>query len=197
MGNKNFFREECVFFDNGRVASGIKQMQNDYMAIGKEIAYLKEDGAEKTGNKEKIKELLTRQYEILQVMCFQGSQNFNNIGNCIKWMGNFKNDFLECLYGLQAYADGNHEEAFDRLKGYSEQHKGFGDHYLLNLVFGELLLERNNYKLAEFYLKNAVLLCPESVDAHIKLMEVYQVVGNIAGVDTEEKIVELLRCNVC
>ena len=196
MGNKNFFREECIFFDDGRVASGIKHLQNDYMTISKEIEYLKEN-ASKSDGKEKIRGLLIRQYEILKVMCFQGSQNFNNIDNCIKWMGNIKDEFMDCLLGLKAFSEGDKEEAFEKLKEYSEQHKGFGDHFLLNKVYGELLWERGNVEMAKFYVQNAVLLCPEDIESHEMLLDIYRSVNNSDGIGIEEQIIDLLRCNIC
>lgn len=195
MGNKNFFREECIFFDDGRVASGIKHLQNDYITISKEINYLKENVSAKNDEKEKIKGLLIRQYEILKVMCFQGSQNFNNIDNCIKWMGNIKDEFLDCLLGLKAYSEGNKEESFEKLKKYSEKHKGFGDHFLLNKIYGELLLERDSIELARFYVQNAVLLCPEDIESHKILLGIYKSINYSDGIATEEKIIDLLRSN--
>ena len=195
--NTNYFRDECIFFDNGRVASGLKQMEKDFNIISSELNHIKETLPEGTERDKKTQELVLKQYEMTKVACFQGSQNIKNIDNCITWALNIKYDFIDCLYGLKSFAQNDKAAAFDKLNNYLVKHKAFGDHFLLNRVYGELLIERGNIMESMKYMQNAVMLCPDDLYSHEKLLHIYQLLNDIEAITTEERIIEVLRYNEC
>ena len=47
------------------------------------------------------------------------------------------------------------------------------------------------------YMQNAVMLCPDDLYSHEKLLHIYQLLNDIEAITTEERIIEVLRYNEC
>lgn len=193
LGDENYFRKECTFFDNGRVEAGIKEIQADYQKLTTEIEFLKKARADDGGTKEKLQYLYTRQRDMMHLMCYQASQNIKNIDECIQMAESVKYDFLPCLKALEAYYDGRYDEAERLLAGYLKSHVDFGTHYLVNKVWATLMFQRENYREATRYALRAVDACPEDAEIHHLLLELGRC-GNIQRIiDDETKIIQLLE----
>ena len=193
MGKEDFFRAEVACFDDGRVASLINRMKDDYEKIITEIDVVTRQCKSDSNYKERLNYLYRRQYEIIYSMSFQASQNLKNIDSSINLWGNIKDDFLLCLEGLKLYKQGIKEESFSKLTAYLHKHHTFGSHYLLNKVYGTLLYEKKQYNEAEIYLHRVTQICPEDAAVHRIMQEVYQRRGERRGAEVEAAILNLLE----
>ena len=192
LGNENYFRQEVNFFDDGRVAAGINRINEDYKKLLTEIEFVKDNYKDDEDKIERLNFLYGRQYEFLKTITFQASQNFKNIDNCINMLGNIKNDFSLCLEGLKAYSSGNKDEAFSKLTAYLKLKNSFEDHYLLNKIYGTMLYEKNSYDEAEPYLYKITQICPEDLEVHNMMKNIYHTLGNSNGEFVEQEIISIL-----
>lgn len=190
-GEENFFRREVTYYDDGRIAAGIKQMQEDYAKIAEEITFVQKNGG--ADKKARLEFLYKRQYEIVRLMAFQGSQSMKNVAGCLKLMEGLEDDFSLCLKALLAYDSGAHQEAYEILTAYITKHHSFGPHYLLHKVYGELLYERQEIEKAATFFFNVTQLCPDDVENHRRLADIYRRQKKDAAAYREDEIVALLE----
>ena len=192
LGDENFFRHEVSFFDEGRVISGIKQMENDYKKIATEIDFIKCTGKKTSENSARLNFLYCRQLEILQTIAFQSSQRIEKISSCLKLLENLKSDFTFCLEGLQFYVDGDIDGARKKFDEYLAKHENFGEHYQLNKIYGLIKFRDGDYESAKFYLQKVTQICPEDVDIHSTLITIYNHLGYRKAEQAGQKILKLL-----
>ena len=181
LGDENFFREECTFFDDGRVNTGIDRIKEDYKKIATEIEFVKSTCQQDKDYKERLVYLYQRQYELLVLMAYQSSQNSHNIDSAIKLLDGLNDSLEQGLKGLQFYFNGNKGEAYKNLCNYAQNPKAFGDHYLMNKVYGFLLIDGNSFRQAIHFLLIAARNCPEDIEIHRGLFKCYSHTDNQIG----------------
>ncbi len=192
MSDENFFREEITCFDDGRVEAGVIKLQKDYNDVCTEMKFLKDAAANAPDTKDKLNYLYQRQYEMLKAYAFEASQNLNNIDNCLEIMQGLKDDFCLCLQGLKAYAENDRADAFGKLTEYLKLKKTFGRHYLINKIYGLMLFEQGMSDEAGIFLQRVTQICPEDVEVHEKMKEIYHKQGNERGEKIESDILKVL-----
>ncbi|WP_303816644.1 hypothetical protein [Selenomonas ruminantium] len=193
LGDENFFREECTFFDDGRVKSGIDRIKGDYQKLVTEIDFVKNTCQQDKDYKARLDYLYQRQYELLILMAYQSSQNPKNIDSAIKLLDGLNTPLEQGLKGLQFYFNENKEEAYKSLCSYAQNPKVFGCHYLMNKVYGLLLIEGNRFQQAIPFLLIAAKNCPEDLEIHQGLATCYAQTNNQTGVNNEYSIIKLLE----
>lgn len=192
MGNENYFRDEIIFYDEGRVISGIIHIKNDLKKIDTEIEFVKKSYDENDEKKDKLNFLYNKQHEYIKLISFHGSQNIKNIDESIAIWGDIKDNFIICLYGIKEYINNNKDEAYRLLNIYLDKGYSFENHYLLNKIYGEIMFEKKSYAEAYKFFIKAIQYCPEDIDIHLKLKEIYQYIGNENKLKVTNDIINIL-----
>ena len=97
--------------------------------------------------------------------------------------------------GLKAYNMGDEAKAFEKLTEYLNKRENFGDHYLLNKIYGTLLYNKNHFSESEKYLYKVTQICPEDIQVHNMMKVIYHNLNNSNGEKVEESILKLLGVN--
>ena len=189
LGSGDFFRREVEFFDVGYIETGINRIREDYDKILTEIDFVKKTSDDNA----RLNFLYKRQLNFLEAMTFILSQIPENIDKCLDLIEGLKSDFQLCLEGLKFYYAGDIEKARLKFEKYLGKHGNFGEHYILNKIYGELELQRKDFDSAKFYLQKVTEICPEDAETHRYLAEVYKKLGYHEAVRVEENILNLLE----
>ncbi|WP_415941521.1 hypothetical protein [Mitsuokella multacida] len=192
LGDENFFREECTFFDDGRVKSAIDRIKSDYEKISNEISFIKNTSKQDDDLVQKLKYLYERQFKLLVLMAYQASQNYKNIDSSLQLINGFDTPLLFGLKGIQFYINNDMENSYRNLTVYLKKEGGFGDHYLMNKIYGELLIEGKEYRDAIPFLIRVIKNRPEDIETHRLLIKCYQYSGDTDKLNVEKAIVKLL-----
>jgi predicted Zn-dependent protease len=192
LGDENFFREECTFFDDGRVKSAIDRIKKDYEKISTEISFIKKTSKHDDDSNQKLKYLYERQFKLIVLMAYQASQNYKNIDSSLQLIDGFDTSLSLGIKGIQLYIQNDKENSYRKLTAYIQETGSFGDHYLMNKIYGMLLIEGKNYRNAIPFLIRAVKNHPEDIETHQLLMECYQQIDCFEKSNLEKDIVELL-----
>ena len=192
LGDENFFREECTFFDDGRVKSAIDRIKKDYEKISTEISFIKKTSKHDDDSNQKLKYLYERQFKLIVLMAYQASQNYKNIDSSLQLIDGFDTSLSLGIKGIQLYIQNDKENSYRKLTAYIQETGSFGDHYLMNKIYGMLLIEGKSYRNAIPFLIRAVKNHPEDIETHQLLMECYQQIDCFEKSNLEKDIVELL-----
>lgn len=192
LGDENFFREECTFFDDGRVKSAIDRIKKDYEKISTEILFIKKTSKHDDDSNQKLKYLYERQFKLIVLMAYQASQNYKNIDSSLQLIDGFDTSLSLGIKGIQLYIQNDKENSYRKLTAYIQETGSFGDHYLMNKIYGMLLIEGKSYRNAIPFLIRAVKNHPEDIETHQLLMECYQQIDCFEKSNLEKDIVELL-----
>ncbi|WP_415346431.1 tetratricopeptide repeat protein, partial [Clostridium perfringens] len=101
--------------------------------------------------------------------------------------------FNIALDGVESYLLGDLNKAKVLLGNYYSQLNKLPNHYLINKIYGTILLNEKEYDLALEILRRAVEIVPDDLDLHIKLRALYSIKSDIVGIKIEEDIIELLE----
>lgn len=183
--------KENLFYENGfleesDIYAQIETIKENILKLDKEIRFQTEN---KRSNDELQKLFIERENEKMNLI-YLASNNINYIDSLIN-ITNKNNRFYGCLLGLRYYKDGNKEKAYSLLDEWLDQKKYFENHFLLNIVFSELVLEKDISR-AYKCLQEALRLRPGDINLHKKLLKVYQISNNKIGIKTEKDILNLL-----
>lgn len=192
LGDENFFREECTFFDDGRVKSAIDRIKKDYEKISTEISFIKKTSKHDDDSNQKLKYLYERQFKLIVLMAYQASQNYKNIDSSLQLIDGFDTSLSLGIKGIQLYIQNDKENSYRKLTAYIQETGSFGDHYLMNKIYGMLLIEGKSYRNAIPFFIRAVKNHPEDIETHQLLMECYQQIDCFEKSNLEKDIVELL-----
>lgn len=190
--DENFFMHEVNFFDDGRAASVVKEFQTHLKEIDIEYKFVKEIG----GEQDKIDFLNEKRYEYIRGILIVSSQNLKNIERCIDLYGENRDDFYPCLLALKYYKDNKYDEAFELLKNNFKSGKDYSKHYVLNKIYGMMLYRHGYHSEAHIHLYLAAQVCPEDIEIHRKLKELYLINGNDYAKKTEQDVIDLLGGDV-
>ena len=193
LGDENFFRLECNFYDEGRVSSGIASLQKDYAKISTEVDFVRQTSDSSPETTERLNFLQQRQLEILETMAFQSSQRLEKIPACLNLLRGLKLNFSICLEGLREYQDGNIKASQCYLEKYLAIHGEFGNHYQLNKIYGNIKFDNGDYIAAKIYLQRVTQICPEDSEVHQRLSEIYSRLNDSDAARVNRDIFKLLE----
>lgn len=156
--------DETSFYDLGYMQSQIKRIQNEVVRISKELEINVELDEKSEYAVNKRQELIGQREVLLMHMIYLASNSFKNLEDCKKMAKGYRFSFMECVDGLQEYNAGNKNNAFDILENYFNNYGRVKKHFLINKVFGLLLLDRNEYQKATPYLTCALQFVPDDIE---------------------------------
>lgn len=156
--------DETSFYDLGYMQSQIKRIQNEFARISKELEINMELDEKSEYAVNKRQELIGQREVLLMHMIYLASNSFKNLEDCKKMAKGYRFSFMECVDGLQEYNAGNKNNAFDILENYFNNYGRVKNHFLINKVFGLLLLDRNEYQKAAPYLTCALQFVPDDIE---------------------------------
>lgn len=170
--------DETSFYDVGYMQTQIERIKKELNRITNELSVqleLKDDSD--YAKKHKL-ELLEQRERLLFHMVFLASNSFSNLDNCVKLADGHHWDFITCIQGLQEYHAGQKDRAFQRIEAYYRQHGSIKQHFLINKVFGLLLVEKGQYQKAIPFLTYALQFVPDDTECLKHLELCYQKGGN-------------------
>lgn len=166
--------DETSFYDLGYMQSQIKRIQNEIARISKELEINVELDEKSEYAVSKRQELIGQREVLLMHMIYLASNSFKNLEDCKKMAKGYRFSFMECVDGLQEYNAGNKNNAFDILENYFNNYGRVKNHFLINKVFGLLLLDRNEYQKAAPYLTCALQFVPDDIETLEALKTCYE-----------------------
>ena len=191
--SSNSIYDEVCFVDDGQIAAQIERDKKVYLDLSKEIEFLASyDKADQERNN-KLAYLIKKRQDILMHMAFLASNKFENLDKCLNLIEESPSDFKQCLRALKLFSLREEQEAYAILSAYIQKYDGFLNHYLLNKIYGQLLLQKRRFDEAIAYLTAAAQLRPEDVELHMWLQQLYERVDNKNGVQIETGIIALLK----
>ena len=166
--------DETAFYDDGYMQSQISKIQKEIQRITKEIEVSLEVNESSDYEKERRNKLLNEREQLLFHMIFLASNSFSNLDACIGMAEGHKFNFMQCIRALKEYKSGNTENAFMLLEEYYRSHECVEDHFLVNKVFGLLLLQKNFYQKAIPFLTYALQFVPDDTECLTALKICYK-----------------------
>lgn len=130
--------------------------------------------------------------ELLGKLAFYMSNDEEYVSESLKFMEGISSSFKECIYGIEEYLDGNLEKAYELLyENYKLAHR-VKEHFLINKVYGLLLVKQENYEEAMEVLKRALAVCPEDMECYHALEEAYYQTFHMKENEVVTNIISLL-----
>ena len=184
--------EEAGFYDVGYMKSQIKRIQKELKKVTDNVqvsitAEKSSDSVDKYRD-----ELMRKREELIYYMIFMLSNSFNNLDYCIKLSEGFDFPFMDCVYGLQEYNNGNKNKAFEILERYYIEHGSVSEHFLINKTFGILLLERGEGEKAKAFLSYALQFIPDDIECINRLRICYKQKKDAEKIKILVEIIEVL-----
>lgn len=119
---------------------------------------------------EKVEE---RKTKLIYKLAFYMSNEEDGISESLQYLEGTSSSLKECILGMEEYFDGNLEEAYELLSENCDLLLGTKKHFLINKVYGLLLIKKKKYNKAIEVLKIALALCPEDIECYRALEEAY------------------------
>jgi tetratricopeptide (TPR) repeat protein len=184
--------DETSFYDIGYMQSQIKRIQKEMARVSKELEInieLKENSDYARTKRQELTE--QREYLLLHLIYF-ASNSFGNLDDCVKMAEGYNISFMSCVEGLQAYQEDNKEKAYEILKKYYQEYGSVEEHFLINKVFGLLLMDRQDYKKAVSFLTYALQFMPDDMESINTLRNCYEKLNNDGRVAVMDDLLSVL-----
>lgn len=166
--------DETTFYDIGYIQTHISRIQKLMKEISNELEMYFEIQDKSEREKKHIQELIEQREHLLFRMVFLASNSFKNLEDCVKLAEGYNFKFMVCVQALAEYNNGNKEKALQLLGEYYKQHGYVKEHYLVNKVFGILLVENEMYNRAIVFLDYALQLMPDDIECLKNLKKCYE-----------------------
>nr|WP_106782902.1 hypothetical protein [Lysinibacillus timonensis] len=184
--------EEAYFLDDGYIRGKMTLLKQEYKRLEKEIELLIQYDKKDDYNKMKIKALIEEKDATLMSMAFLSSNSFNSLDFAIQCIQHVKTNFSLCLEALYHFKENKEELAFECFEKYFTIHSEPLPHYLINKVYGSLLMEKSMLKQATIFLRKAVETKPEDKALHNKLIQIYETNDDVDQASVHRTILTLL-----
>lgn len=162
---------ENSFYDIGYMQTQIARIQKELKSITAELETALEVRDASEYSQKQITRLMKHRENLLFQMIFLASNSFQNLEYCENLAEGHSFVFMQCVKGLKEYQVGNKENAFRLLEAYFHDYGNVEEHYLVNKIFGLLLVEKQNYPQAIVFLTYALQLMPDDVEC-LKMLKV-------------------------
>ncbi len=153
--------EEVSFFDRGYMESMSRRIERKLKSKKVELDTIndmdKQDDYYISKKKELEEDILKLRFRLI----FFASNIVRNLSKCEKVASDNHMNFVQCIKGMRLYFDGDSQKSFELLAPYLEKQGAVEDHFLLNKVFGLLLMEKGQLAAAIPYLSSALKHNPD------------------------------------
>ena len=184
--------DETSFYDVGYMQTQINRIKKELSRVSNDLK-VQYDIKDNTDSwKRRTGELIQEREQLLLQMIFLASNSFANLDSCVSMAEGHNYDFMRCVNGLLAYQRGNKQEAYQVLEAFIREHGTIDGHFLINKVYGLLLMERNMHQKAISYLSCALQHIPTDTECLNGLKECYQVCGNTKRASVVSDVLALL-----
>ena len=170
--------DETSFYDVGYMQSQIKRIQKEMARVSKKLEINIELKENSDYARTKRQELTEQREYLLIHLIYLASNSFGNLDDCVKMAEGHNISFMSCIDGLQAYQEGNKEKAYEILKKYYQEYGSVEEHFLINKVFGLLLVDRQDYEKAVSFLTYALQFMPDDMESINTLRNCYKKLNN-------------------
>ena len=184
--------DETCFYDVGYMQTQTERIKKGLNHITNELSVQLELKDDSDYGKKHRSELLEQRERLLFHMVFLASNSFSNLDNCVKLAEGHRWAFMACVQGLQEYQAGHKDTAFQQLEAYYRQHGSVEEHFLINKVFGLLLVGKCQYQKAIPFLTYALQFVPDDVECLEQLELCYQKDGNADRASIVSEILAVL-----
>lgn len=176
---------ECGYLDDAEIGIKIEKVKKDINNINRRIA--------EVGNDKRVVDQLKEEYEDkLLEMVYLASNKLDQIDKLINLIPK-KYNFYSCIDGLEKYKVGDYKSAYYALDSYIGNKEGFESHFLLNKIFGHLLILNEEFSRASIFLRKAITYRPDELDCHKMLLICYSNLNNTRGQNIEQSIIKMLE----
>ena len=135
---------------------------------------------------------LEKKKEFLNELAFYMSNDKEYVSESLKCIEDVSSKFKECIHGVEEYLDEDFEKAYDLIsENYKSTHR-VKKHFLINKVYGILLVKNEKYEKAIEILKIALSICPEDIECYRALEEAYYQTFHIKENEVITDIISLL-----
>ncbi len=184
--------DETEFYDQGYMQSRINRIQKEIQRITKEVEVSLEVNENSDYEKARRSKLMEEREQLMFHMIFLASNSFKNLDDCIRMADGHDFGFEQCIKALQEYQSGNREKAFVLLEEYYRSYGSVEEHFLVNKVFGLLLLEKNLYQKAIPFLTYALQFLPDDMECLMALSNCYRAENEIVAEKVVNEIISVL-----
>lgn len=176
--------DELDFLDDAIIGSKINYIKKICKSIDNDIAMSEDE--------EQIKFLVEKRKEFIYELVLLASNSFKSVDFCISILDE-NNAFQKCLQALKHYENGDKQTAKRLFGEFFQINKYILQHYLISLVYGEILYEERDYLNAAAFLRKAVEKRPEEIKLHIMLKDIYHKLNDEILLNQEIEIINILN----
>lgn len=184
--------DEAGFLDDGYISKKIEGLKIEYAKLDNQIDVLLLSANKDDYTKQKIATLLDQKDDIHLYIAFLSSNSMNSIEFAIQLVQNQKTDFCLCLEALYHFKQNREKDALDLFEKYFMLHQDPLDHFLINKIYGVLLLRYNQIEKAIKFLRIATEKRPDDREVHQLLLQTYGDLGMRDQGKIHQKILDLL-----
>lgn len=190
--NSNEIIDEAKFYDDGYLTVKINNLKKDLQIIMSDLATAIEFEKKNKITSKKIEDLNVKKEILMVEMCFYASNSFNSLDMCRDMVANIDHEFIDCIEALIAYRENRIEDAFKLFHKYFTNTESIPHHYLINKIYGTILMSYNQDNMAIKLLREAASRKPEDVEVHKKLYQLYKKNNLLQELEIEKMIIDLL-----
>ena len=191
-GTADMVIDEVCFYDVGYMQTHIDRIKKEMSRVSNDLKaqYNVQDSSDY--GKRRIGELMKEREQLLLQMIFLASNSFANLESCVAMANGHSFDFMRCVNGLLAYQRGDKQKSYHVLEDYIKEHGNIDGHFLINKVFGLLLMDKGMHQKAIPYLSCALQYIPTDTECLDALQHCYQTCGNTGSASVVSDVLALL-----
>ncbi len=187
--------EETNFYDLGYIEAMSKRIQEKLHSKSVELSTNIDMDKQDPYYIEKRKELQIDCRKLAFRLMFMASNDPRQLSTCEKIAEDQGFDFIQCIRGMQAYYDGSMEQAFNMIEPYYVKYGTVEEHFLVNKVFGMLLMKRGNYEKAASFLTYSLQFNPDDRECLEALKKSLSFTGRMEHSGYIDSVLEVLDWN--
>ncbi|MCR5727369.1 MAG: hypothetical protein K6G24_07875 [Lachnospiraceae bacterium] len=183
---------ESGFYDVGYMTSRVERAKNELRSVSVRISAERELSDTSKSGEMRLKELSDKKESLIFEIAFLGSNNIKNLDDCLNMIEGRGYAFASCIEALKKYRDGDRSKAFFELESYHRSKGDVKDHFLVNKIYGLLLVENGREDEAVRYLTIALQLLPDDKESLAALKRCYGIQKHSAKERVVSEVMELL-----
>ena len=187
------YMNETPFVDDGKIQVLINRLKTEAQNVFEQLSILSKYAKQSTETKAKFEDLSRRHAAINCEIAFLASNRIENIEYCWALVENIDFEFKECLKGLLFYVKGDYQSSKQVFQQYYNNGNFVPNHFRANIIYGEMLMQDNNFENAKILLLKAIAMKPEDLAAHKLLHKMYCITQNNGEAEIEKSIIGVLE----